>query len=330
MNEPWHSRVGALLGASVEAVDHLQSLWSGYGELVRLQLEGGVSVIAKRVAPPPDDTRQHPLGWKGDRGHARKLRSYEVEATFYESFAARCGPRCRVARLWHMEREQGSWLFVLEDLDRAGFPHRRGYDRAVEAAGLAACLDWLAAFHATFLGTPPEGLWEVGSYWHLDTRPDELAAMGNGPLKDAASALDERLRRARHQTLVHGDAKLANFCFAADHAVAAVDFQYVGGGVGVRDVAYLIGGARREPALSREAERWHDHYFAALRRALAASEHPDPAAVESEWRALLPVAYADFERFLAGWAPDHWKRSRYAEAQVARALVRPSVRPAPG
>ena len=111
----------------------------------------------------------------------------------------------------------------------------------VSETELRACLRWLAAFHATFLGVPPESLWKVGSYWHLATRPDELEALTDTALRRAAPVLDARLNRARYRTLIHGDAKLQNFCFSTDgSAVAAVDFQYVGGGVGVKDVAYFV------------------------------------------------------------------------------------------
>ena len=111
---------------------------------------------------------------------------------------------------------------------------------------------WLAHFHATFMGETPDGLWEVGSYWHLDTRPDELEALDDVHLKQAAGEIDALLRAARFQTFVHGDAKLANFCFSEDGTqVAAVDFQYVGGGCGMKDVAYFIGSCLYEEDCER-------------------------------------------------------------------------------
>lgn len=154
-------------------------------------------------------------------------------------------------------------------------------------------LAWLAQFHARFLGGPlPAGVWPVGTYWHLDTRRDELANIADRALRDAASELAARLQGARFQTLLHGDAKDANFCFARGGAVAAVDFQYTGGGAGIIDVAYLLHGRRDDNAL--------DVYFDHLRCALA-RRSIDASTVEAEWRALYPIARRDFERFLAGW-----------------------------
>jgi hypothetical protein len=46
-------------------------------------------------------------------------------------------------------------------------------------------------------------------------------------------------------------------------------------------------------------DRGLDAYFAHLRAALAGGV--EGAALEREWRALFPVALADFDRFLLGW-----------------------------
>src|SRR5690606_28569084 len=115
--------------------------------------------------------------------------------------------------------------------DASGFGGRR---QQLTDTEITACLRWLAAFHALFMHEAPVGLWEVGTYWHLATRPDERAAMQDLELRHAADAIDRTLNSASHQTIVHGDAKVANFCFASDRgAVAAVDFQYVGASAGV-------------------------------------------------------------------------------------------------
>ncbi len=280
---PISARVAALAGAhSATPGAHIQSLWSGYGEVRRYALDEGRSVVVKHVRPPQDS----------GRSHARKLRSYEVEAAWYRDWAPRCAD-ARVPVCHGVEEAAGEWLFVLEDLDAAGFSGR-GH---LSERRSRLVLRWLAAFHASFLGEHPRGLWATGTYWHLETRPDELRAMKPGPLREAAAAIDARLRAARFQTLVHGDAKAANFCFAPDEAsVAAVDFQYVGGGCGMKDVAYLLAGERAE-----DARRLLDTYFRALREHLP--PEVDGAALEAEWRALYPWAWADFERFLSGWSP---------------------------
>lgn len=283
-----HDWVRSTTSATTTTVERVQSLWDGYGEVLRVGLTGAdaPSVIVKEVRPP--DAR--------GRSHARKLRSYAVERAFYLGPAARCDAGCRVPRCLATDATTSAVRLLLEDLDAAGFDRRR--DRA-DGAALDTCLRWLARFHARFLGARPEGLWERGTYWHLATRPEELAALP-AELRAAALAIDARLDGAAHSTLVHGDAKLANFCFADDERVAAVDFQYVGGGVGVQDVVYLLFGAAgwRRAAGDGALEA----YFTHLRAALTA-EGLDAAPVETEWRALVPYARADFLRFYAGWAP---------------------------
>ena len=301
---------------AVRRVDSLQALWSGYGEIVRVELEGAdvPSVIVKRVSPP--ERMQHPRGWNGEYSTARKLRSYEVEKWFYLSHAQRCVGHARVPSCYAAERTNAGWRFLLEDLNAAGFAARR---RRLRDDDVLACLQWLAAFHASFLGAEPTGLWPEGTYWHLETRPDELAAMPAGRLREAATEIDRRLSNCKHRTLVHGDAKSANFCFGA-YAVAALDFQYVGGGCGVKDVAYLLS-CLDTSSCEQHAERYLDHYFAELRRALM-GHAVDGAELESEWRSLYVFAWADFARFLAGWSPGHAKQDRYAAAMVDRALMR--------
>ena len=312
MDLDWISRVAG--GGTARRGARLQSLWGGYGEILRVEIVGGgvESVIIKCVRPPPRGGRG-----ESDVSDARKRRSYEVERSFYERFAPRCPESCRVPRLLGSRAARASggrdaeWVFVLEDLDGAGYPERR---RSADGDTLDRCLGWLAAFHATFFAAPPDGLWATGTYWHLATRREELENVAQA-VRALAPRIDAKLASCVHRTFVHGDAKLANFCFARDGRVAAVDFQYVGGGCGMKDVAYLVSG---EPDEARAV----DAYFAHLRRELAARAI-DAGAVETEWRALYPFACADFYRFLAGWAPGHFARDRHAQRvleEVARLL----------
>lgn len=303
----------------ITQTDAIQSLWSGYGQIVRCHLEGALPdrVIVKHVRWPTKS--QHPRGWNSSASHRRKVRSYEVESTWYRRYAAECSDRCRVPRCLDVQTRGDEVCLVLEDLDAAGFPERRSQ---VTAAELDACLRWLAEFHARFIGRSADGLWPTGTYWHLDTRPDELAALPEGDLKQAAETIDQRLNATPFMTLVHGDAKLANFCFNADGTdVAAVDFQYVGGGCGIKDVAYFISSCLDESQAERHEQRLLDAYFDHLGRALRdRNADVDFAAVHDSWRELYAVAWTDFFRFLQGWSPGHWKIHRYSE-RLAREVL---------
>jgi hypothetical protein len=291
----------------------VQTLWSGYGAIRRVALEDGRSFVLKEVSP---SGAAHPRGWSGRRSHERTLRSYEVEHAFYASHAHRPGVP-RVAASVALERSDRGWRFLLEDLDAAGFAGRARSG----AADIDACLSWLAQFHATFLRQVPDALWPIGTYWHLATRPDELEATEDDELRDAASGLDALLNGCRFPTFVHGDAKLANFCFrdsAGETPVAAVDFQYVGGGCGMKDVAYFFSSVWSDGQCRMRAPAALDFYFRSLRAALPADVDAD--ALEAEWRSLYPVAWADFHRFLSGWAPGHQKIHAYTREMTAAAL----------
>ena len=294
----------------------LQALWGGYGELWRAELRRGTTltrVVVKSVRPPRDD---------GSRSHRRKLRSYDVEQAFYRRYAARCTetPSCRIARPVQLLAEDGGWLFVLEDLDTAGFAGRPSH---AVGSHVSATLRWLATFHARFLGTAPEELWKVGTYWHLGTRPDELMAMRHDALRQAAPRLDQALSGARFKTFVHGDAKLENVCFGSGGEVALVDFQYVGGGVGVKDVAYFLSSCFSARECEALVPRYLDEYFRELVRAVHANARADVdvAALETEWRALFPLAWVDFYRFLLGWSPGRVDRDSYSERLTREVLA---------
>jgi len=290
----------------------VQSLWSGYGNIVRIGLKGTnyPSVIVKHVKP---DNGNHPRGWNTDLSHERKLKSYQVETNWYQSSISNGIDKfARIPKCLGVKNHENDFLVVMEDLDHSGFQKRKSF---VNKNELESCIRWLAKFHAYFMGEGSNGLWETGTYWHLETRPDELEQLDDLNLKKAASAIDAKLKNSTFQTLVHGDAKLANFCFNNDGTkVAAVDFQYVGGGCGMKDLAYFVGSCFRDKeAEDREIEVL-DFYFEALADSMK-SLNKDQILEEliEDWRPLYRVAWADFHRFMKGWSPGHWKLSDYSE-----------------
>lgn len=317
MNNPLYQNIGDELKlGSLERIDVIQSLWGGYGELVRLTFPCR-SIIVKHVQLPKPS--EHPRGWNTDRSHQRKLHSYQVEVSWYQHFSKQADERCRIPQGLKCFQNENEWLIVMEDLAQAGYPN---VIKEASKAHLKACLVWLANFHARYIGVTDDTLWPTGTYWHLDTRPDELAALQDDRLKQHAEMIDCTLHQARFQTLVHGDAKLANFCFDDEgSAVAAVDFQYVGHGCAMKDVALFMSSAV-EPDQCAEMEPWVlNIYFDALDSALKHYQPElDASVVEQEWRPLFAVAWADFQRFVKGWSPSHWKINPYTESLTKRAL----------
>jgi aminoglycoside phosphotransferase (APT) family kinase protein len=305
---------GETRARSIRIQGRMQTLWEGYGEVLRVRLEGpsyGTAVL-KWVRPPGAPSHQAAL-----RSHMRKLRSYDVELTFYRNFAGACDHACRVPTPYACARSEEGWLFLLEDLEAEGFRKKS----TLSADDVDRCLAWLAALHATFLSVAPEGLWDEGSYWQLATRPDELRRLNHANLRQAAPELDRELRECKFRTLVHGDAKLENFCFGREGEVSAFDFQYVGGGAGVRDVCYFLSSCLSQDECAQSSSRHLDTYFVALRRELQARQRAvDVAALELEWRRLFPVAWADFYRFLLGWSPELARAETYGRELFERWL----------
>jgi hypothetical protein len=299
----------------------VQSLWSGYGEIARyMSPRLKTTFIVKHISPPVEQV--HPRGWNTLTSHQRKLESYQIEANFYRNYASLCDEHCVVPKLLAELSENQQQILVLQDLDQAGFSLRK------DQAGMTDVMlgiKWLAYFHARFLQQDSCDLWPVGTYWYLATRQDELNVMQASKLKDAAQALDKSLNSAQFQTLVHGDAKLANFCFpdnSGPNSLAAVDFQYVGNGVGVKDLAYFLGACLNQDDLFKHEKTVLDEYFLQLKNALLHYQvEVDFTQLQQEWRSLYAFAWADFYRFLLGWSPGHYKINPYMQKQTDLALA---------
>lgn len=268
--------------------EKIQNLWSEYGELTRVVLNDQ-SVIIKLIKFP----KEH----KSKVSHSRKVKSYQVEKNWYLSFNKQVEFAYSPKLISQGEANDQHYI-LLEDLNVSGYKTKKD----ITWKEVKLCLKWLAAFHNNYLDSEPKGLWNIGTYWHLETRPDELKVIADQEFKKYAHLIDKRLNSAKYKTIVHGDAKLANFLFN-ESSVAAVDFQYVGGGVGVKDVAYFLSSIYTNEELIKNETKCLDYYFKELNN----------KDVEEEWRELYLYAYCDFIRFLEGWSPDHWKLNSYTK-----------------
>ena len=297
-------------------IEIIQSLWSGYGTISRYQLSDSTfeTVVVKNISL--SQSGDHPRGWNTNNSHNRKVKSYEVETNWYEQWSAKTDLKCKVPAFIGAYSEGKDQWIILEDLD-ANFPRRK---QDLKLSEVKACLKWLANFHATFLGENPVGLWQVGTYWHLETRPDEFKKIQHSELKAKAHIINDILNQCTYQTIVHGDAKLANFCFSEDGTnIAAVDFQYVGGGCGMKDVAYFIGSCLSNDACERFETELLDFYFTELQQSIQSAI--DFNQLEEEWRRMYPIAVADFTRFLLGWMPTHQKVNDYSLRKTKEVLI---------
>jgi hypothetical protein len=299
-------------------IEVIQSLWSGYGKISRYKLIDSQfeTVVVKCISLY--NSSDHPRGWNTDKSHDRKVKSYQVEAYWYANWNQQCHANCRVPKsLGSFSVGVDQWI-VLEDLDPY-FPVRKN---KLTFSEVQVCLKWLANFHATFLSRKPVGLWEVGTYWHLDTRPDEFEKIEHQELKSKAHQIDEMLNQCIYQTIVHGDAKLANFCFSLNgEHVVAVDFQYVGGGCGMKDVAYFLGSCLSGPDCELYQDELLGYYFSELEGALQAlTLNLNFEELKDEWTRMYPIACADFTRFMLGWMPAHQKVNDYSMKLVNAVL----------
>ena len=305
--------------SACEEIEIIQSLWSGYGKISRYKLvDSSMSTVVVKCISL-NQSSSHPRGWNTDNSHNRKVKSYQVETNWYENWNLLCNFECRTPKfLGSFSAGENQWI-ILEDLD-VEFPLRKQH---LVLSEVKTCLRWLANFHGVFMGQKPANLWQVGTYWHLATRPEEFEKIEHQELKLKAHQIDELLNRCTYQTIVHGDAKVANFCFAKSGSkVAAVDFQYVGGGCEMKDVAYFLGSCLSSDECEAHNETLLDDYFAELQKALGNTKADiDFNELEQEWRSLFPIAWTDFTRFLLGWMPSHQKVNNYSRNVMQSVLA---------
>ncbi|VEU36399.1 unnamed protein product [Pseudo-nitzschia multistriata] len=290
--------------ASVTSQARVANLWAGMGSIIRLECSGGSqkSIIAKRIRCPCDPS---------SIGDQRKAASYRVEASFYASkYCRELSEEGICCEGLHTEDDgKGSITILMRPLPNETLSYMEG--KVAEAAVRS-----VAKLHAYFWGSErareaveETGLAEQGTYWYLDTRPDEYDRMdGNrglsARLKRAAHGIDAALKEHEYQTICHGDLKACNMSLSRNpDFVTLVDFQYLGKACPAKDLAYLfVCGidvdddfeARREDELLRL-------YIEELAANGVGDDADAPLPTMEKLKEALDLSYCDLYRWMLGW-----------------------------
>lgn len=248
--------------------------------------EGPAAIIAK--CPSADEKT---------RAAAQTMRSYTLELNWYRDLAGKIPVAC--PQCLHAERADGDKVFVLllQDLS----PARQGDQLAgASPQAIDAALEQAARLHAAHWSDPalPQIPWLAESptarSFLLAALPSYYAAFRERyasrlapeilELGDAMIARMDRYFAFTPQalTLQHRDFRIDNLLFTPDGRVFVLDWQTIGLGAGVLDVAYLIGTSIADKDLRAAHEQaWVGRYSALLSSFGAAH---DPEALWKEYR----------------------------------------------
>lgn len=259
-------------------------LWAGMGHVYEVSF--GRNANDKFIVKSVD-----PSQITDSIGDCRKAASYKVEANFYQQYADNLMDvhELPLPRPYHVERNGNQTIICMPKLK----PGSRNGGKVEEKV-----VKWLARLHAATWGSNAEGLQHIGSYWYLDTRPEEHANMPRtgwqGRLKHAARAIDSRLQRDPMQCIIHGDAKEANILWTDVGELAMCDFQYCGKGPPTRDLAYFFCSSTNP----EDEDALLQVYYEELIKLL-----PDTVTKPTfeKLQESLEVAFCDYARFMAGW-----------------------------
>lgn len=285
----------------------------------------------------------------------RKMLSYRVEGNFYRDWAkelsdeeeGNCIPKL-VASSDAGAEEQ---VLIMEDLSIRYpiFAERRG---TLSEKQTRKALSWLASFHSSSWDAgsksidfcpPPsssstwsgEGLWAQGGYHYLSTRRSELSSINprshwgrlglhsSSPLPFAVDYCLSHPPDPTHLSLIHGDVKAANMAFSEDGSrMAMYDFQYVGLGLGVQDLAKFLTTSIPDFMLQdREGEeKLLRVYLGELNKRLEKKGKGE----RYEWEDLMrdwELALVSWVRFLAGWSGGFWGNTEWLQARVEALLL---------
>lgn len=278
---------------SITSIKSIARLWAGMGSIEWIKCNDGISMVAKKILCP------NPRSF----GDKRKAASYAVEANFYSLYANNLGVIC-CRGLNSVDDGKGNITILMTPL-----PHRTLTYMAGETA--VAAIRSVARLHAYFWGNSKStaavksGLAPQGTYWYLDTRPDEYDSMSKhgleGKLRRTARHIDEALKDHPYQTVVHGDLKACNMSESDDPKyVTFVDFQYVGKACPTKDLAYLFVCGMDDFDEDQE-EGMLRLYTKELKERGVGSDSEAPLPTLDGLKKAMDLAYCDLYRWMCGW-----------------------------
>ena len=290
-------------------------LWAGCGHVWEIKINHKPDLIIKRISMPNNCT---------SIGDCRKKQSYICETKFYLHFANHLiSINCQVPKPLHIHsaNENGSNIITI------AMSKLHGTNGTSSLEQSAAFMCWLANLHSEYWGSERAnaavalGLQEQGTYWYLETRPDELAAMPSkgweGELKQVASRIDTYLKREDcFPTILHGDAKLANMLFTQDEEMNWIplvyDFQYAGKGSCGKDLAkFLTCGTANIEDEELLLQIYHTHLIQHLKKKWNYNDVDLPSF--DRLKVVVDVCIADLGRFMSGWG--WWGHDRQAKIE---------------
>ena len=288
--------------------------WDGF--------EGPASIVAKC---PSLDAKT--------RAIAQAMKCYTLELGWYRDLAGEAKVAC--PRCLHLESENDDLDFVLLLEDLA--PARQGDQLAGASLGqIEAALKQAAGLHAPFWGNGRAGAYE----WlapnenstsmirmllpalypqfrerYAERLSPDILEMG----ETFVARLDGYLGRAPAvTTLQHRDFRIDNILFApGDEQAFVVDWQTLGVGAGVADVAYLIGTSIADPAVRKREEARLVEFYAQELAAFGVAAKRDEL-----WREYRLYAFSGF--LMAILASMNVERTQRGDEMFAVMAERPA------
>jgi Phosphotransferase enzyme family len=262
-------------GAQLDSLSKTPIGTGQVGDSIRLHLS-----YASSVQGPPTLVVKLPSNDPQSRATAWALRSYEVEVQFYRQLANSLSVRTPICYATQLDVHAERFLLLMEDLTPAVQGDQiRGCtpDQAATAIGELpklhsphwgdrelAGIEWLNRSNpeqtAQFIPKLYAGFCER----FAAQLPVEVLAIGERLMKNLSRYLQNR---QPPYTLQHGDYRLDNLLFGADHTVGVVDWQVMTHGSGLSDVAYFLGaGLTVEDRRTHESALVQEYHRALLGR----------------------------------------------------------------